>query len=164
MDSRRTATVTSKQYCQLFVLTRQDLRESLSLFPGMESVIATCALGAALRVNDQNPNILTILRVDVLTCSAFVCSCVCEHIACFKRESLPVCVCVRRWWTCARGSRESRSRQRSTLPSGWRNRCAFGTTGISVTSRNVAKRFIRGVFTLISIEWDNAFWLAATKL
>jgi CRP-like cAMP-binding protein len=57
MECRRTATVKSTKFCQVFILTRVDLVDVLKSYPGMEVVIATHALAAALRVEELCPGL-----------------------------------------------------------------------------------------------------------
>jgi len=56
MESRRTATVTSLDYCQLFMLTREDLESVLDRFPEMAPSIATFAIAPILRTKELVPS------------------------------------------------------------------------------------------------------------
>lgn len=55
MDIKRTATVTSVDYCQLYVLTRTDLEDILHSFPEMIPVVAAQAITPCLAAVDMAP-------------------------------------------------------------------------------------------------------------
>mmetsp|Transcript_27545 Transcript_27545/g.89709 ORF Transcript_27545/g.89709 Transcript_27545/m.89709 type:complete len:1062 (-) Transcript_27545:78-3263(-) len=56
MESRRTATVTSLDYCQLFMLAKEDLENVLDRFPEMAPSIATFAIAPILRTKELVPS------------------------------------------------------------------------------------------------------------
>jgi len=57
MEAKRTATVTSIDFCHLYMLTRQDLEEVLKLFPEMAPIIATQAIAPCLRTTVWVPEL-----------------------------------------------------------------------------------------------------------